>query len=248
MNSTTVVYSRIKTFAAAFRYSVPVLLGFLAIGAAYGLLLVDSGYPWWLAPLSGVVIYAGSGQFLAVGLFAAGVGLWETLFAELVLNARHIAYGISLFKRINSSHPFRWYLVFALTDETFALLSSLPEEEKPGVNRNLLMFYIAVLDQFYWVAGSAIGAIAGSLIPFNLEGIGFTLTALFIVLMCEQVLRVKKPGPFIIAAAAAILAVVFLPARFALLASLAAAIAVVRLSGSGGLSGNPVREADDAEC
>jgi 4-azaleucine resistance transporter AzlC len=223
-----------KTFSRAFRISVPVLLGFLALGTAYGLLLVDSGYPWWLAPLSSLFIYAGSGQFLAVGLFAAGAGLGEIMIAELVLNARHIAYGISLFKRINRSGRFKWYLIYAMADETFALISTLPEEnsgpdDERAEDRNLLMFFIAVLDQGYWIAGSVIGAIAGSFIPFNFEGIGFSLTALFIVLMCEQILRVKKAGPFIISAIAAILAVVFLPSRLALLVSLAASIALVQI-------------------
>jgi 4-azaleucine resistance transporter AzlC len=231
-----------KTFIRAFRISVPVLLGFLALGTAYGLLLVDSGYPWWLAPLSSLLIYAGSGQFLAVGLFAAGAGLGEIMIAELVLNARHIAYGISLFKRVNRCGRFKWYLIYALADETFALISTLPEAEavagpddEHAEDRSLLMFFIALLDQGYWIAGSVIGAVAGSFIPFNFEGIGFSLTALFIVLMCEQILRVKKAGPFIISAIAAILAVVFLPSRLALLVSLAASIALVQISSGGAL-------------
>jgi 4-azaleucine resistance transporter AzlC len=237
VNSNTTGYSRTKTFTRAFRISIPVLLGFLALGTAYGLLLVDSGCPWWLAPLSGLFIYAGSGQFLAVGFFAAGAGLGEILMAELVLNARHIAYGISLFKRVNRSGPFKWYLIYALADETFALLSTLPENEEKAEDQNLLMFFIAVLDQGYWITGSLIGAVAGSFIPFNFEGIGFSLTALFIVLMCEQILRVKKAGPFIISAVAAILAVVFLPSRLALLVSLAASIVLVQISSGGALRG-----------
>ncbi|MDR1128362.1 MAG: AzlC family ABC transporter permease [Treponema sp.] len=230
MGGNTALHSKAETFAHAFRLSIPVLLGFLALGAAYGLLLVDSGYPWWLAPLSGLVIYAGSGQFLAVGLFAAGAGLGETLAAEMALNARHVAYGISLFKRIRNSGRFKWYLVYALADETFALISNLDEKEGEHYDRSLLMFFIAILDQCYWVTGSLIGAVAGSLIPFNFEGIGFSLTALFIVLMCEQILKVKKALPFLVSASAAVLAVAFLPQRFALLVSLAAAIALVEIS------------------
>jgi 4-azaleucine resistance transporter AzlC len=179
------------------------------------------------------LIYAGSGQFLAVGLFAAGAGLGETLAAELALNARHMAYGISLFKRVRNSGRFKWYLVYALADETFALISNLDEKEDGRYDRGLLMFFIALLDQCYWVTGSLIGAAAGSLIPFSFEGIGFSLTALFVVLMCEQILKVRKAGPFLISAAAAILAVAFLPQRFALLVSLAAAL-VLAEAGSGG--------------
>jgi 4-azaleucine resistance transporter AzlC len=246
LNSKITSHSRTKTFARAFRLSIPVLLGFLALGAAYGLLLVDSGYPWWLAPLSGLLIYAGSGQFLAVGLFAAGAGLGEILAAELALNARHVAYGISLFKRINRSGRFKWYLVYALADETFALISNLDERENEARDRNPLVFFIALLDQCYWVTGSIIGAVAGSLIPFNFEGIGFSLTALFIVLMCEQILKVKKAGPFLISACAAVLAVLFLPQRFALLVSLAAAIALVRII-PGGVSGGAVSAGEGGE-
>jgi 4-azaleucine resistance transporter AzlC len=225
-NNNAAPLPRRKIFTRAFRVSIPVLLGFLALGSAYGLLLVNSGYPWWLAPLSGLLVYAGSGQFLAVGLFAAGAGLGEILAAELALNARHAAYGISLFKRVNVSGRYKWYLVYALADETFALISNLDEAEDSPRERGLLMFFIAALNQCYWIAGSAIGAVAGSLIPFNFEGIGFSLTALFIALMCEQIFKVKKPGPFIASAAAAVLAVLFLPRRFALLAALAAAIAL----------------------
>jgi 4-azaleucine resistance transporter AzlC len=246
LNSKTTSCSRTKTFARAFRLSIPVLLGFLALGAAYGLLLVNSGYPWWLAPLSGLLIYAGSGQFLAVGFFAAGAGLGEILAAELVLNVRHVVYGISLFKRVNRSGRFKWYLVYALADETFALISNLDEKEDGDCDRNLLVFFIALLDQCYWVAGSIIGAAAGSLIPFNFEGIGFSLTALFIVLMCEQILKVKRAGPFLISAGAAVLAALFLPQRFALLVSLAAAIALVRII-PGGVSGGAVSGGEGGE-
>jgi 4-azaleucine resistance transporter AzlC len=246
VNSKTTSHSHAKTFAHAFRVSIPVLLGFLALGAAYGLLLADSGYPWWLAPLSGLLIYAGSGQFLAVGLFAAGAGLGEILAAELVLNARHVAYGISLFKRVNRSGRFKWYLVYALADETFALISSLNEKEDGDCDGNLLMFFIALLDQCYWMTGSIIGVAAGSLIPFNFEGIGFSLTALFIVLMCEQILKVKRAGPFLISAGAAVLAVLFLPQRFALLVSLVAAIALVRII-PGGISGGAVSAGESGE-
>jgi 4-azaleucine resistance transporter AzlC len=219
--------NRAKTFAAAFRYSVPVLLGFLALGAAYGLVLTGAGLPWWLAPLSGLVIYAGAGQFLAVALFSSGAGLAEVFIAEIILNARHIAYGISLRKRIEGTGRFKWYLIYALVDETFALISSLPEELEPGLDRTLLMVFIALLDQSYWICGSLIGAAAGALLPFNFEGVSFALTALFVVLMVEQIRRVKKPGPFVTAALVSVLAVLILPSRFTLLGSLAVSIVMV---------------------
>jgi 4-azaleucine resistance transporter AzlC len=247
-------------FFSALKYSVPVLLGYAAIGIAFGLLLVEAGYPWWLAPVMSVVMYAGAGQYIAVGLFAAGTSLWEAALVQLVVNARHMAYGLSLLKRLKNTGPYRYYLIYALSDETFALLSSLPEngedkkfsagaDEREG-SRARFMFYVALLDQSYWVAGSVIGAAAGSLIPFNFEGIGFALTALFVVLMIEQIFRVpvaglSRPGgeaaalpraaiprraaPFIISALTAVLAVFFLPLRLSLLSAMVLSLLLVQI-------------------
>jgi 4-azaleucine resistance transporter AzlC len=231
---------------AAVRYSFPVFLGYMAIGVAFGLLLTDAGYPWWLAPLMGALMYAGAGQYLAVGLFASGVGLAEAALLQFILNARHIAYGITLGRRINASGPFKFYLIYALSDETFALLSSLPEGGGPGKpgGRPFFMFLVALLDQSYWVAGSLIGAVAGTLIPFNMEGIGFALTALFIVLMIEQMFRLRRPAPFIISAAVTVPASFLLPSRFSLLTALVFSLALVRVftgreTDAGGVSGSP---------
>ena len=224
-------------FFAAFKYSIPVLLGYLAIGFAFGLLVADAGYPWWLTVMMSVLMFAGAGQFIAVGLFAAGTTLWEAALVQLVVNARHIAYGLSMLKRMPASGFYKCYCIFGLTDETFALLSSLPEDDKgllhipggkpiPGSDKDRFMFLVTLLDHSYWVSGSLIGTITGSLLPFSTEGVGFALTALFIVLMLEQIFKIRKPGIFIISAIPAILGVIFLPARMSLLAALALALAV----------------------
>ena len=208
----------------AFHYSFPVLLGYLAIGSAFGFLMENEGYPWWLTLVMSVCMYAGAGQYIAVGLFAAGASLWEAVLVQLVVNARHIAYGLSMMNRFKDSGPFKLYLIFGLTDETFALLSSLPENENSDQQQRL-MFLVTLLNHGYWIAGSLIGAIAGSLLPFNAEGIGYALTALFIVLMIEQIYRIRRPGVFIISAILAILCVIFFPARISLLAALALSLA-----------------------
>ena len=249
-DSTFFSSSRRAILLAAVRYSVPVLLGYTAIGVAFGLLLSGAGYPWWLALFMSLWMYAGAGQFIAVGLFAAGTNLLEACLVQLVVNARHIAYGLSMLKRFKDFGALKPYLIFSLTDETFALLSSLPENSGPyageGEKRRLFMFYVASLDQCYWVTGSVAGAVAGTLIPFDMKGIGFALTALFIVLMIEQILRVKKPGLFILSGVSALLGVFFLPARVSLLASLALALLLAPLAerisvkpGSAGTKGNP---------
>jgi len=234
MHKAAAGFSRRVIFFESFKYSIPVLLGYLAIGIAFGLMLTGTGYPWWLAPVMSLWMYAGAGQFIAAGLFAAGTTLLEACLIQLVVNARHIAYGLSMLKRFRDQGRFKPYLIFSLTDETFALLSSLPENVPPGSGTmkfplggkegRLFMFYIAVLDQCYWVIGSFIGAVAGVLIPFDLKGIGFALTALFVVLMIEQIKNVRKPGMFILSAAAALAGVFFFPGRVSLLAALALAL------------------------
>ncbi|HCM29146.1 MAG TPA: branched-chain amino acid ABC transporter permease [Treponema sp.] len=221
-----------RLFSAAFRYSVPVLLGYLAIGIAFGLLLVDAGYPAWLALVMSLFMYAGAAQFIAVGLFASGASLAEAALITLVVNARHLAYGVSMMKRFGVAGRLKPYLVFSLTDETFALLSSLPDSRIDGIeeeDRSAFMFLVSALDQSYWVAGSVIGAVAGSLLPFKLDGLDFALTALFVVLMVEQALRVRRVAPFAISAAAAILSSMLVPSRAALLVAIGAALAAVAL-------------------
>ena len=197
MNNTSSDLRSSSVLVKAFTYSIPVLLGYIAIGIAFGLLISHTGYPLWLALFMSLWMYAGAGQFIAVGLFAAGITLWEACLIQLVLNARHIAYGLSMINRFPKKGLAKLYLIFSLTDETFALLSSLPPGEKeglppPGKEREQFMFFVSLLDQSYWVAGTIIGAVAGSLIPFNMEGISFALTALFIVLMMEQVFRLLE--------------------------------------------------------
>ena len=211
-------------FRSALRYSIPVLLGYLAIGSAFGFLLVDEGYPWWLALVMGTFMFAGAGQYIAVGLFAAGTTLWEAVFVQLVVNARHIAYGLSMMNRFRSAGRLRWYLIFGMSDETFALLSSLPENVDTA-DRPRFMFLVTLFNHSYWIIGGTLGAIVGSLIPFDTGGISFALTAMFIVLMIEQMRRIHRPWLFIISAATAVLCTIFFPLRVSLLAAMALALA-----------------------
>ena len=212
-----------KILFAAFKYSIPVLLGYVTIGIAFGLLLSDAGYLWWLALVMSLWMFAGAAQFISLGLFAAGTSIWEACLIQLVVNARHMAYGLSMLTHYKDTGAFKPYLVFSLTDETFALLSSPPEMPSPAgaEEKRCFMFYVSVLDQLYWVSGSVIGALAGALIPFDMTGIGFALTALFVVLLMEQIMKAKKFGLFFLSGAAAIAAVFLIPGSVSLLAALA---------------------------
>ena len=232
-----------RLFLAAIKYSFPVFLGYVPIGIAFGLFTVERGYPWYLALATGLVMFAGAGQFIAVGLFAAGASLAEAVLIEFVVNARHFAYGLSMIRRFRSAGVFRPYLIFALTDETFALLSSLPDlpadKDSSAIynaglaERGRFMFYVSLLNHIYWNAGILAGAFAGSVIPWNFEGVSFALTALFIVLMIEQILRMKQAAPFVISAIVAIAAVFLLPgvlsSRFSLLGAMIISLGIVQI-------------------
>jgi 4-azaleucine resistance transporter AzlC len=214
--------SRMGSFKPAFAASFPVLLGYVTIGVAFGLLLVKSGQSWWLAPIMSVFVYAGASQFMAVGLLASGTGIAQIAVLTLVINARHMVYGLSLLDRFEPCKRFKAYLVFALTDETYGILTTVRPPE--GVDKESFYAAVSALDQSYWVIGSTVGALVGGLIPFDSRGIEFALTALFIVLLVEQIRAVRKAAPYLVATAASGLALLIVgPANF-LIAAICASI------------------------
>jgi 4-azaleucine resistance transporter AzlC len=172
-------------FTRAFKVSLPVLFGYLAIGIAFGLILVEAGYPWWLAPIMSISMYAGAGQYIAIGLFSAGTSLSMIILTELLVNIRHIVYGLSLITKFNCCGKWKPFLIFALTDETYSLLTSV--EAPDNVPKGTFYGIIALLDYLYWIIGGIIGALAGSIIPFSMKGVDFALTALFTVLTIDQI-------------------------------------------------------------
>ena len=177
--------------------TVPVMLGYVTIGIAFGLLLRLAHYPWYLAPIMSTFVYAGALQYLAVGLLAANVSIAEAALLALVVNARHMVYGLSLLEKYRASRLRKLYLIYTLTDETYALVTSTPPPE--GVEPVRFYTVVSFLDQSYWVIGSTIGAIAGGLIPFDLNGLNFALTALFVVLLVEQIKSSPSRLPFFLA-------------------------------------------------
>lgn len=180
-------------FKAAFPYTIPVLTGYLFIGIAFGVMYSEKGYNFLWAGAMSVLVYAGSGQYLAVNFFDPSVSLFQVAFMTLMVNIRHIFYGLSLFDRFKAAGKKKPYLIFSLSDETYSLyfLTKTPE----NIDEGKFLFAIAALDQLYWVAGSVIGAVAGTLIPFNTKGIDFAMTALFIVIFVEQWLNSKNHFP-----------------------------------------------------
>lgn len=200
--------------------TVPVMFGYLPLGAAFGILAIELGMPWWAALLMSLFIYAGAGQFLAVALLAAGAGLVEVAVATLMLNSRHLFYGLSLIKRFQGAGWRKPYLIFSLTDETYSLLTTQPAAEQCDHG---LAFRISALNQLWWVMGTLTGVMIGSALDFDSRGIEFALTALFIVLTLEQARRLRQGLPFVIALLAGVGAILLVPDQHMLLTAIAAA-------------------------
>ncbi len=193
----------------AFRVSIPVMMGYVIIGFAFGLLFVSYDYAWYLATLMSIFVYAGALQYLAIGMINAKVGFFDLAIASLMVNLRQAFYGLSVLRKFNASGLFKPYLIFALTDETYALLTSVPE--KQGLSAKHYYFYLSILNQSYWVIGTTLGALSGGIIAFDTAGLEFSLTALFIVLAIEQYKKINSYLPFIIGAVAATVAYSLLP-------------------------------------
>ena len=173
-----------KTLSAAFPATVPVLMGYLAIGMAFGLMLQAEGYGvLWAAAMS-LTIYAGSGQYLGVSLLASGAPLTQVAFLTLTINFRHLVYGLSMLEKFRGMGARKLYMIFALTDETYALLSSARPPE--GVDSHDFYFAVALLDQSYWLLGSLLGSVLGSALGFDTTGVDFAMTALFLVIAVGQ--------------------------------------------------------------
>ncbi len=188
---------------AAFLDTVPVMTGYVFLGFGFGILLHQAGYgALWAAAMS-LFIYAGSMQYMAVSLLSSGAGLLTAALTTVVVNARHLFYGISMVDAYKGAGKKKPYMIFALTDETYSLVSKNQVPE--GMSRHAYCFLVSLFDQIYWVAGTLLGSLAGSLLPINYEGIEFVLTALFVTIFVEQWLSTKKHAPAIIGVASSVI-------------------------------------------
>ncbi|WP_234124080.1 AzlC family ABC transporter permease [Clostridium hydrogenum] len=185
-----------KAIKAAFPNTIPVMLGYISVGMAFGLLFEKSGYNLLWAILMSTVVYAGSMQFIAINLLTGGTGFVEIALMTLFVNFRHLFYGLSFIDKFKDMGKKKTYMIYSLTDETYSLLCSVKAPE--GVNNNLFLFCISFLNQMYWIIGTIIGSAVGSLIKFNTKGIDFAMTALFVVIFIDQWSSYKTHIPVII--------------------------------------------------
>ena len=216
-----------KTFAAAFPATIPVLVGYLAIGLAFGLMLQSAGYGAGWAFLMSLTIYAGSGQYLGVALLAAGASLGETAFLTLVINFRHLVYGLSMLEKFRGMGLRKFYMMFSLTDETYALLNSA--KPPAGVEEHDFYFAVALLDQSYWIIGSVLGALLGAALGFDTTGVDFAMTALFLVIAVGQWRGAKHHLPAVLGGAATLASLLLFGAEDMLPPALAALVVLLIL-------------------
>ena len=182
-----------QALSAAFPHTLPVLAGFLVLGIAYGMLMQEKGYgPQWSVLMSAVA-FCGSMQFVAITLLTTTFHPLEALILSLLVNARHLFYGLSMLEKYKGFGKVKAFLIYTLCDETFSIVSSVTPPE--GVEAKYFYLSISLLDYLYWVFGTLLGGLLGGLMPFDMKGLDFALTALFVVLFLEQI---KKKGNWIL--------------------------------------------------
>ena len=175
---------KLKALKSAFPHTIPVMIGFIFLGMSYGFLMKSKGFPFLYPVLMSVFIYAGSMQFVAVNLLLSAFNPIYAFVLTLMVNARHLFYGISLLGKYQNTGMKKPYLIFGLTDETFSVNCSTSPPE--GIDNKWFMFFVTLLNHIYWVTGTVLGAILGYMIQFNTKGIEFVMTALFVVIFINQ--------------------------------------------------------------
>lgn len=179
-----------KAFLAAFPYTVPIFAGFLFLGIAYGIYMNSLGFSAIYPILMSLFIFAGSMEFVAANVLLAGFNPMNALFLTLMVNARHLFYGLSMLDRYKGTGKKKFYLIYGLCDESFSINYTV--DAPKGIDKGWFMFFVTMLNHLYWVVGAAIGGLFGSLVKFNTEGLEFVMTALFVVIFIEQWMKEKR--------------------------------------------------------
>lgn len=179
-----------NAFQAAFPHTIPIFAGFWFLGMTYGIYMNVSGFSFWYPMLMSLTIFAGSVEFVTVNLLLGAFDPLQALAMTLMINARHVFYGISMLDRYRGHGLKDIYLIFGMCDESFSInyTADIPE----GVDQGWFMFFVTLLNHFYWFFGATLGGIFGSLIHFNTEGLEFVMTAMFVVIFMEQWMKEKN--------------------------------------------------------
>ena len=173
-----------KTARTAFPHTIPIMAGFLFLGMTYGVFMVQSGFPFWYPMLTSLVIFGGSLEFVVVNLLLGAFNPLQAFAMALMIQARHLFYGVSMLDKYRDTGKKKLYMIFGLTDETFSVNCSA--EVPPDVDRGWFYFFVTLMNQIYWFTGATLGALFGMLIQFNAQGLDFAMTALFVVIFINQ--------------------------------------------------------------
>lgn len=181
---------RRRAFKAAFPHTIPILAGFLFLGFTYGVYMNVSGFSFWYPMLMSLTVFAGSVEFAAVNMLLGAFNPLQTLALTVMINARHLFYGISMLDKYRGCGIKKLYLIFGMCDESFSInyTADIPKD----VDRGWFMFFVTLLNHIYWVSGATLGGIFGSFIHFNTDGLEFVMTAMFVVIFLEQWLKEKN--------------------------------------------------------
>ena len=191
------VSKKIKAaFFAAFPNTIPILAGFLFLGIAYGIYMNQSGFKFYYPMFMSFIIFAGSVEFATVSWLLGSFDPVNIFFLTLMINARHLFYGLSMLEKYNIPGWKKLYLIYGMCDESFSINATV--DVPKGIDKGLFMFFVTMLNQIYWVAGATIGGIFGSFIPFDTKGIEFVMTALFVVIFLENWLKEKDHSASVI--------------------------------------------------
>lgn len=207
----------------AFKRSLPIMIGFFPVGIAYGILMSNEGYNFLWSALCSAIVFAGSLQMLMVSFFAAGLPIITVTVTALLLNSRHIFYGLSFIEKFRDYGPWKYFLIFSLADENYSLLCAPNDME--GTDEKTVNIFSSLLVYGYWILFSALGGLCGSLITFDTTGIDFALTALFTVILVDQLKAAKSALPAILAAVSSVACILIFGADDFLLPSLAVTVA-----------------------
>ena len=208
-----------RALKAAFPYTLPILAGFAFLGLAYGILMHSKGFSFLWPMLMSMTIFAGSMEFVAADLLCSAFHPLYAFFLTLMVNARHLFYGISMLDKFKGTGLKKWYLIFGMCDESFSINQSVEPPE--GVDRGWFMFFVTLLNHFYWFSGSTLGGIFGGLIQFNTEGLDFVMTAMFVVIFLNQWEKEKQHYSGIIGLAVPLVCLVLFGSGSFLLPSMA---------------------------
>ena len=184
MNATNKRGPRMAALRAAFPYTIPIMAGYLFLGMTYGVYMVQSGLSFWYPMLTSVTVFGGSLEFMIVTLLLSPFNPLQAFMVALMIQARHLFYGVTMLERYRDVGRKKPYMIFGLSDETFSIVCSV--DAPGGVSRSWFMFFVTMLDQCYWICGCTVGALFGMLIRFNTLGLVFSMTALFVVIFIEQ--------------------------------------------------------------